>query len=175
MEDRLPIERISIALFLALTACGGPDEDQDEFEFGKADMEASFHGIWVGTWTPQDGAPSPFQLSIRSPDEPALRGACGSRALGDGAEPSLSPLCLTMTTLGVSATVTIEDGTTDPIDLDGFAETGGSKLTNASIELSREGAPFSLFASWNDESGFTECSAFGEGGAAFATCTLERE
>lgn len=158
----------SLLVLLALNACSSSDED--EFEFGKADMESALHGTWVGSWTPVNGAETPFELVIRAPDAPGMRMACGNRTFSESG-PGLSEQCVTETSLTVSATATITDD--DPIDLDGYAITASMILSNAYLELSREGAPFRLAAAWDSEQGFTSCSAFGVDGAALASCTLD--
>jgi hypothetical protein len=59
------------------------------------------------------------------------------------------------------------------VDLDGYAVTPSMILSSAYLDLSREGAPFRLSASWDSEQGFTNCSAFADDGASVATCTLD--
>ncbi len=80
---------------------------------------------------------------------------------------------MTETSLTVSSTATITDE--DPIDLDGYAITPSMILSSAYLELSREGAPFRLSASWDSEKGFTSCNAYRRvDGAAFASCHARR-
>ena len=161
----------SLLTLLALNACSGSEEEA-EFEFGKADMESALHGRWVGAWTPVNGSPEAFELAIRAPDAPSVRMACGNRTFSQSG-PGSSEQCVTETLLSVSATATIARREGDAVDLDGYAITPSRILSQAYLELSREGAPFRLYISWDSGEGFTECGAFADDGAALATCTLQ--
>jgi hypothetical protein len=163
---------------LALNACSNSD-DEDDFKFGKADMESALHGTWVGSWTPVNGPEAPFELVIRAPDdalrdlrreEPGVRMACGNRTFSESG-PGLSEQCVSETSLTVSATATVTDE--NPIDLEGYAITAAMILSNAYLDLTQKGAPFRLTASWDSERGFTSCNAYGADGAALASCTLD--
>jgi hypothetical protein len=160
----------SLLALLTLNACSSSGEDEDDFQFGKVEMESALHGTWLGTWTPVNGTESALELVIRAPDEPGMRMACGNRTFSE-AGPALSEQCVTETSLTVSATATIPDE--DPIDLDGYAITPSMILSNAYLELGGEASPFRLDASWDAEQGFTSCSAFGIHGDAVASCTLD--
>jgi hypothetical protein len=161
----------ALFLFLALSGCGGSDEE--EFEFGKADMESALHGTWVGTWSPADGSDAvPFELVIRAPREPGTRMACGTRILADG-EVGLSPQCVTVTQLAVSATATIGDGDTEPVELDGYASTDSRIFSHADFDLAGEDAPFRLVALWESDKGFSHCVALTASGLVVANYTLD--
>lgn len=171
--SRSSLRGSALLVLLALNGCGGSGEEEEEFEFGKADMESALHGTWVGTWGPADGSETtPFELVIHAPSEPGTRMACGTRTIAES-EPGLSPQCGTVTQLGVSGTATVADSEVGPVELDGYASTFSRIFNHAELELSRESAPFRLVASWDEEEGFTHCAAFAPDGAALASCTLD--
>ena len=67
----------SLLVLLALNACSSSDED--EFKFGKADMESALHGTWIGSWTPVNGTEAPFELAPAHQPELVLVGPAPSQ------------------------------------------------------------------------------------------------
>lgn len=159
-------------LFGSLLAACGPTAEDPNYRFGKEDLESALLGAWTGTWTPNAGEPSAFELELRRPDDPPASSACNRRVLlePDGT-PGLAVQCASSSAMAVAATATVGDAIPAQ-ELDGLIEVDGLLLHEAFVSLARDGAAFSLYAEWSVD-GFRSCSAR-DGQGEIAVCTLER-
>jgi hypothetical protein len=162
-----------LVLGLAFSGCSGNDEP--DWQYGQADMEAAFLGTWSGTITPTDKEAAPLTVTIRSHDDVARAPACGNRDFsGDEATPGLRTRCLEVTSLAVSGTV-VGDGD-ESEDGDGWISSYGLSLDSADFWLEyRSSQSRVMRASWN-EGVWSHCTILdGEypNEGSVATCTLD--
>jgi hypothetical protein len=92
-------------------AAGCSANDEPDWQYGRADMEAAVFGTWTGTYTPEGGTAVPLALEIRASDEPARSLSCGSRSFAHTeGTPGLALRCSEASTLALSGTLSFEGG-----------------------------------------------------------------
>ena len=146
--------------------CGGGDDEED-YRYERADIETAVFGTWRGSWEPVDGSEATaFELEIRASDGD-LGSMCGNRTLA-----GLRPQCVATSSMAVSGTVSLMDGS-EPVDLDGGITVPGLDLSEVWVSLTRDGAPFGVVADWSStEGGWSFCRADDGNGGIIAGCTL---
>ena len=145
--------------------CGGGDDEED-YRYERADIETAVFGTWRGSWEPVDGSESTaFELEIRASDGD-LGSMCGNRTLG-----GLRPQCVATSSIAVSGTVSLRDGS-EPVELDGGITVPGLTLSEVWVSLTRDGAPFGVVADWTEAEGWSFCRADDGNGGIIAGCTL---
>jgi hypothetical protein len=151
-------------LFLGVMSVGCSSEDE-EFEFGRADMEAAVFGTWTGTVTPPGETAAPLTLEIRARDDVARDLACASRNFESA--PGLEMQCSTDTTLAVSATLVAGDGAS-PTELDGDFIVGGTTFSGGDLQLLDRGSIKSRVLAIQEGGAWTWCEVVDLG-----DCTLD--
>ena len=161
-----------LILGLGLPGCSGNEEP--DWQYDQADMEAAFFGTWSGTITPTDEEAAPLTVTIRSHDDVARALACGDRDFSGGeATPGLGARCIESTSLVVSGTVVGDGG---DADADGWIYAFGVSLDDADLYLDyRSSASRTMRVYW--EHGVWSHCEIHDGGypneGIAATCTLD--
>jgi hypothetical protein len=164
-----------LGVSVVLVGCG-PSEEEAEFAFGEAEMEALVVGKWSGAWLDTPDSTARFTLDVRRPPPPDSRTSCTSRAFSarSGMEgPGQRVACGPNTDMHLEATLEVDDASLEPASLAGSVNVSGDTLRGAGLELVDEkielGATYGYgVRSWHD------CQArMRETNAVFAECTLE--
>ena len=91
---------LALIALLAPTGCTATEEE--EWQYGAAEMEAAIAGQWEGTLEVAGGAPAFLSVSLeRLP--PSASPACGNRQLN-------SPQCMATSSMRFDGVVTTDDG-----------------------------------------------------------------
>lgn len=130
---------------LLLTACGS----SEEFEYDETDIKAAVVGDWSGSMTFEGREPTNFTLVIEQ-KPPAANPACGSRTFNH-------TQCIDTSSMGLSATLTTEDGLYQDVKLDGSFMVYG--LTFGDGDLDLQGAEVGMHTHYAD-------GGFGQGNAS---------
>jgi hypothetical protein len=164
-------DRSLLAFFFLLGLAGcGPDDP--EYDFDRADMEAEVFGTWSGSLELEGELAQAYTLDIRARDEPSRSLACGERRFSSDGESSRSLACMQSTTLEISATLTMADGS-DSADLDGSFYVYGRTLGAGGLELQyRNVDRYLTVEQQNDMWRFCRLYA-GSPSLGVGTCTLD--
>jgi hypothetical protein len=121
-------------LVLGSTSLGCAN-DEEEFQYSRADMEAAVFGTWTGTFT-QDGTTAvPLTLEIREYVDGVRPPACAQRNFSDGSgTPGLDVRCSASSTLNLTATLVVEDAGL-VAEFYGDFTVGGLTLTGGDLSL----------------------------------------
>jgi len=159
-------------LSLALALGGCAQNDEPDWQFDRADMEGAVFGTWKGTFTPTDGQTVPLQLQVRAQDEPVRSLSCGSRNFSAGeATPGLGARCIESSSLKLSGTLTIDDGS-EAEELDGSFYVIGTRFDSGDLDLFyRDSANHGLSAEFQKEA-WISCGLRASEIKA-GTCTLD--
>lgn len=120
----------SLLLLAGSAACSGadsPSETEPSFDYGLAEMRETAEGTWTGAFE-RTGAPATTMTLVLAYSPPKAQPACGNRALGQ-------PLCIDMSSMGVTGTLLTADGAYDDAVVTGSFNVMGTKLTNGDLEL----------------------------------------
>lgn len=162
-----------LVLGLALPGCSGNEEP--DWQYDQADMEAAFFGTWSGTITPTDEEAAPLTVTIRSHDDVARAPACGNRDFSsDETTPGLGARCIEVTSLAVSGTI-VGDGD-ESEDGDGSISSLGVSLDNADFHLVYRNSTSRTMRVYWEHGVWSHCSIVdGEypNEGMVATCTLD--
>lgn len=114
-------------LFLALLApalgCSSADEEPD-YQFQRADVEAALVGKWTGTFASGRSGTLEVNLAMAAP---GAQTKCGSR--------TLSVKCMTESVANFEGTVTTSDGQLSAVPATGYFVVLGTTFTNGMLEL----------------------------------------
>jgi len=158
-------------LVLGLAGCGGNEEP--DWQYDQADIEAAVFGTWSGTITPVDAEAVAFTVTIRSHDDVTRTPQCGERNLSDDeATPGLGARCVATTSLALSATV-VGDGT-ESEEADGSFRAMGETFGYGDLNLYyRSSTTRYLVAEYQDGT-WAHCNVRGaENANIVAACTLD--
>jgi hypothetical protein len=140
MGNRIPLLRIGLCSLVGALGCA-PEEET--FEFGRADMEAFVYGAYAGTYIPPEEVAIALVLQVRPRDEATRHLACASREFSDSEQPGtpgLEVMCDSTTSLDISGTLHVNDGTT-PVELDGWFTVFGTSFGDANVWLNYRNLP----------------------------------
>ena len=174
MNSMVRMGRFGVSLSLALTGCSLMTAEQDEpdWQYAQEDMEAAVFGTWTGTLTPESGSLSALTLVVRSRDESVRQLSCGSRTFADNdSTPGLGVTCVESSSLQLSATLTIGEGT-DSREFDGAFDVLGTTLHHGELRLGDAVVENGhLWARW-DDGAWSYCELW-MNEAMNGTCTLD--
>ena len=131
------VSLIGIGLFSLVGALGCAPEEQP-FEFGRADMEAFVFGTYSGTYIPPEKSGIAMLLQVRPRDAVTrdLAESCATREFSDAdnGTPGLEVKCDATSTLVISASLLVNDGTAQ-VELDGWYTVFGNTLDDGNLWL----------------------------------------
>jgi hypothetical protein len=105
-------------------------------------MEAFVYGTYAGTYIPPEAGSIAMLLQVRPRDEATRDLACASREFSDAEQegtPGLEVMCDPTTSLVISGTIQVNDGT-PPVDLDGWYTVFGNTLDDGNVWLNYRSA-----------------------------------
>jgi hypothetical protein len=163
---------VSLSLSLASTGCSSSStaDDKPDWQFEQKDMEGAVFGTWTGTYVPPTNVPAALTLDIRSHDEPVRQLSCGNRTFAEGSTPGLGLRCIDLSSLQVSASLTLDEASR-PQDLDGAFQVVGTTFDNGELHLDNATLNLRLFARW-DAGAWSYCDV-GVGEFTSLPCTLD--
>ena len=121
----------------ALVGALGCAQQEEEWQFSRADMEAFVFGTYAGNYILPEETPIAMQLQVRPRDAVTRDLACASREFNDseqGGTPGLDVRCDSTSSLAISGTLLVNDGS-PPVDLDGWYTVFGSDLEEGNVWL----------------------------------------
>ncbi len=168
---KLVLVRLGL-LVLSVASFGCSGNDEEEFEFGQADMEEALFGTWTGTLTASGGNAVPLTLEIRSHDDVARSTACASRNFsGESSTPGLEQQCFVSTSLQVSATLVAGDDAS-PTEFDGYFMVAGTTFSGGELSLYGRSSDGDRIWTRLDGGTWTPCEIW-NGPENLGNCTLD--
>jgi hypothetical protein len=133
MGIRFSLFAIGLFSLVGLVGCA---QEEDPFEFDRADMEALIFGTYQGTYIPPEETAVAMVLQVRPRDEATRDLACASREFAGSEQgtPGLEVTCDSTSSLVISGTIHVNDGTV-PVDVDGWYTVFGNTLDDGNIWL----------------------------------------
>lgn len=128
---------------LAAALCVACSSDDDEFQYGEAEMHAAVVGAWTGEFNRDGQPPSSHELLIERAG-PESQPTCGSQTFSQ-------PQCVSTSSMSLRATFTTNDGLFAGQPLTGSFMVFGLTLGNGELFLSGSGTELGAFLS---EGGF---------------------
>jgi len=175
MREAAWVFGVSIMLF----GCG-PSEEEAEFNYGEAEIEALVVGTWSGAWRNTPDSTARFTLDVARPATPDQRASCTSRTFSTSSVtegPGQRVACGPTTDMNLEATLTIDDGSLELASLAGHVMIAGEELKGASLWLGSEDLRLEAIYDHSARS-WRDCRATPPPGpeprGPIAECTLEQ-
>lgn len=128
---RFGMERWKVVGVLAGALSLGCSSDDDEFQYGEAEMHAAVVGAWTGELTRDGQPPSSHELLIERAG-PGSQPTCGSRTFSQ-------PQCSSSSSMSLAATLTSDDGLFAEHPLTGYFGVYGLTFRGGELFLSGTG------------------------------------
>ncbi|HEY3498154.1 MAG TPA: hypothetical protein VGK73_25825, partial [Polyangiaceae bacterium] len=163
----------STCLGLALGGCSSA-EDEDQFTYDGADMQALVVGTWTGDFRLGQADASSLTLELDSINDPESRElACGNRTFSTPGE-TFRPTCVSGSTLLLSGVLEVADGSLPTTELRGEFSIWSLNLDGGNLSLRSSDDGVSLSADRDESGAWTTCRVQVSGSAI--GCSLkERE
>jgi hypothetical protein len=138
MGHRVSLIGIGLCSLVGALGC---EPEEHPFEFGRADMEAFVYGTYSGTYIPPEASGIAMLLAVRPRDEATRNLACATREFADtdNGTPGLEVACDPTSSLAISASLLVNDGTAQ-VELDGWYTVFGNTLDDGNLWLTYRAA-----------------------------------
>jgi hypothetical protein len=125
-RDRGTVLAMKRFLLLAVTALGCSSSSEDEeFTYGRADVEAALVGKWTGSFASGRTGTIELNLALAAP---GAQTKCANR--------TLSLKCMTESTAALTGTLTTSDGQLQTVPVTGTIMIGGTTFNNGYVSIS---------------------------------------